>query len=89
MIQELKKTYSPVVEKNLFRAGENVNLDMVLGYKENGKVHSFLDDYEEKGKENKEKIQSCNLQEQALEKALKEHKALIIDESYFYLKEEK
>ena len=89
LIQELKKTYSPVVEKNLFRAGENVNLDMVLGYKENGKVHSFLDDYEEKGKENKEKIQSCNLQEQALEKALKEHKALIIDESYFYLKEEK
>ena len=89
LIQELKKTYSPVVEKNLFRAGENVNLDMVLGYKENGKVHSFLADYEEKGKENKEKIQSCNLQEQALEKALKEHKALIIDESYFYLKEEK
>ena len=53
------------------------------------RIYYWVKDYEEKGKENKEKIQSCNLQEQALEKALKEHKALIIDESYFYLKEEK
>ena len=44
LIAKLKET-NPQVEKNLLRATENVVLNKVLGYKVNGEVHSFLDDY--------------------------------------------
>ena len=47
LIYELKKEI-PQVEKNIFKAADNVTLDMILGYKEKGKYHSFLDDYDEK-----------------------------------------
>lgn len=36
---------NPNVAMNIFRAGGNVELDMVLGYRKDGKRHSFLDDY--------------------------------------------
>ena len=45
LIYSLKKEI-PQVEKNIFKAADNVTLDMILGYKENGKYHSFLDDYD-------------------------------------------
>lgn len=35
------------LEDNLFNAPNNITLDMVLGYKEKGEYHSFLDDYDE------------------------------------------
>ena len=44
---ELKKDI-PQVEQNIFKAAENVTLDMILGYKDKGIQHSFLDDYENK-----------------------------------------
>ena len=44
LIYSLKKEI-PQVEKNIFKAADNVTLDMILGYKENGVYHSFLDDY--------------------------------------------
>ena len=47
LIQELKKDI-PQVEQNIFKAAENVTLDMVLGYKDKGISHSFLDDYDNK-----------------------------------------
>jgi tRNA(Ile)-lysidine synthase TilS/MesJ len=47
LIQELKKNYNETVEKNIFKAASNVNMNMILGYKENGIKHSFLDDYDE------------------------------------------
>ena len=47
LIQELKKEI-PQVEQNIFKAAENVTLDMILGYKDKGITHSFLDEYEEK-----------------------------------------
>ena len=47
LIYDLKKEI-PQVEKNIFKAADNVTLDMILGYKEGGKYHSFLDDYDEK-----------------------------------------
>jgi tRNA(Ile)-lysidine synthase TilS/MesJ len=47
LIQELKKDI-PQVEQNIFKAAENVTLDMILGYKDKGIQHSFLDDYENK-----------------------------------------
>lgn len=45
MIAQMKKT-NPFVESNIFRSMENVNLDTVIGYKQNGVRHHFLDDYE-------------------------------------------
>ena len=45
LIKELKKEI-PDVEKNLFSSANNVTLDMILGYKKEGKYHSYLDDYE-------------------------------------------
>ena len=45
LIYDLKKVI-PQVEKNIFKAADNVTLDMILGYKENGEYHSFLDDYD-------------------------------------------
>ena len=44
LIAELKKV-NPQVEKNIFRSVENVNLSTVIAYKQNGKVHNFLDEY--------------------------------------------
>lgn len=35
----------PVIEKNIFKSVENVNLSTVIAYKENGVRHHFLDDY--------------------------------------------
>ena len=48
LIAQMKKV-NPVVEANIFRSMENVNLDTVISYKTRGQVHSFLDDYDERG----------------------------------------
>ena len=45
LIYDLKKEI-PQVEKNIFKAADNVTLDKVLGYKCGGEYHSFLDDYD-------------------------------------------
>lgn len=45
LIKELSEK-SPVIEKNIFRSVENVNLNTVIAYKENGKKHHFLDEYD-------------------------------------------
>ncbi len=85
LIQRLMKEYSPVVEKNIFKAASNVNLDMILGYKADGVEHSFLDDFEEKGKEIDKMIQEEHREEKALKKAVEEHSKFIYDESFNYL----
>jgi len=38
---------SPQVESNIFRSVEHVNIDTVIGYKQHGQLHSFLDSYDE------------------------------------------
>lgn len=48
LIKQLVKEYSPVVEKTIFKAASNVNMDMILGYKKDGKMHSFLENYDKK-----------------------------------------
>ncbi|MCR5646896.1 MAG: tRNA 2-thiocytidine biosynthesis TtcA family protein [Acholeplasmatales bacterium] len=48
LIEELKKNYNENVEKNIFAAASNINMDMILGYKEDGVKHSFLETYDEK-----------------------------------------
>lgn len=47
MIREMKKI-NPQVESNIFRSVENVNIDTVIGYKQGGIKHSFLDSYNDK-----------------------------------------
>lgn len=44
MIKELKKV-NPQVESNIFKSVENVNLDTVIGYKQNSVKHNFLEWY--------------------------------------------
>ncbi len=44
LIQGLAKK-DPVIEKNIFRSVENVNLNTIIAYKDNGEKHHFLDDY--------------------------------------------
>ena len=48
LIQELKKT-NPFIEKNLFKAMENVSPSTILGYKKDGVKHSFLEWYDDMG----------------------------------------
>jgi tRNA(Ile)-lysidine synthase TilS/MesJ len=45
LIKTLVKEYNPMVEKNLFKAPDNVTLDMIMGYKQKGKYYSFLNDF--------------------------------------------
>lgn len=45
LIQTLKKI-NPYVEGNIFKSVENVNLSTIIAYKQNGKKHFFLDNYD-------------------------------------------
>ena len=47
LIQELKLNYNSNIEKNIFAAASNVNMNMILGYKKDGEKYSFLDNYDE------------------------------------------
>lgn len=44
LIQELKKE-NPMVEDSIFRSGQNVAVDAILGYVNHGVHHSFLEHY--------------------------------------------
>lgn len=48
-MKELMKQFraaSDVIETNIFNSTRNVNLDMLMGYKQDGVKHYFLDDYD-------------------------------------------
>ena len=45
MIKDLKEI-NPNVDINILRSSENVNIDSILGYKNNGQKVSFLDEYD-------------------------------------------
>ena len=46
LIKHMRKS-NPNIDHNLFTSLANINLDAVLGYRKDGVLHSFLDDYEE------------------------------------------
>ncbi len=46
LIENLKKNYNDNVEKNIFAAASNVNMNMIIGYKKDGVKYSFLDEYD-------------------------------------------
>ena len=83
LIKQLMVTYSPMVEKNIFKAGGNVVLDKVLGYKEEGVYHDYLETYEEDGARINQKISSLNLEKAAVDKAENEHRALKEDDTCY------
>lgn len=83
LIKQLMVTYSPMVEKNIFKAGGNVVLDKVLGYKEEGIYHDYLETYEEDGARINQKISSLNLEKAAVDKAENEHRALKEDDTFY------
>ena len=45
LIHNLEKE-NPIIAKNIFKAMSNIKLDMMLGYKQDGVYHSFLDEYD-------------------------------------------
>lgn len=45
LIKEIKKT-NPDIEQNLFNSLHNVSLDTMIGYKQNGEEHSFLERFD-------------------------------------------
>lgn len=51
LIEELKKT-NPVIEKNIFKSVENINLHNIIAYKTDDGWHNFLDDYNKSNKDN-------------------------------------
>ena len=46
MIKEMKKNFEGV-DKSIFRAAQNVNMNSILGWKKDGKEYSYLDFYDE------------------------------------------
>jgi len=50
LIRKIKKQ-NPDVEQNLFNSLHNVSLDTMIGYKQDGVEHSFLDKFAQDGKE--------------------------------------
>ncbi len=50
LIKQIKKQ-NPDVEQNLFKSLHNVSLDTLIGYKQEGIEHSFLDKFKNDGKE--------------------------------------
>ena len=53
MIADLEKK-NPIIVKNIFKAQSNIKLDMLLGYKQDGVYHNFLDDYDSKGNQDED-----------------------------------
>lgn len=46
LINDLKKSYKDL-DKSIFKAAQNVNMDAILGWKKGGKNYSYLDFYDE------------------------------------------
>lgn len=82
LIAKLKDTYNPRVEKNIFAAAGNVELGKILGYVSEGEEHTFLEDYENKKNLQNEMIEATSAEEMAIEKAIKEHRDFVVDDTF-------
>ncbi len=81
LITELKQNYNPLVEKNIFVAASNVQLDKIVGYAVGEESHDFLENYEEKKNQQFVQIEKDNIEVAAIEKAIREHRGFEIDDS--------
>lgn len=84
LIQELAKTYNPLVEKNIFQAASNVQIDKTLGYKVGKQTHSFLEDYDKKKIAQFKSIEEEGVEIQAIEKAMREHREFEVEEVFVF-----
>ena len=82
LIKELKETYNPLVEKNIFKAGSNVELEKILGYNIGEEAHSFLEGYEEYRDKTFKRIRESGVETEAIEKAEREHKPFRFDTTF-------
>ena len=82
LIRELKENYNPLVEKNIFKAGSNVELEKVLGYNVGEETHSFLDEYEDYRDKTFARIDDSGAEDMAIAKAEKEHLPFKFDLTY-------
>lgn len=48
LLKKLRRK-SPLIDKNIFRSIENVNLNTVISYQKDGKCHHFLDGFDDRG----------------------------------------
>ncbi len=55
LINQLREE-SEIIEKNIFKSVTNINLKTVIGYHKDDWAYNFLDDYEERGKVNLERL---------------------------------
>lgn len=53
LLKQLRSVYDKV-DMNIYSSTKNVNLNTLISYVKDGKVHSFMDDYD-KNKKNLEK----------------------------------
>ena len=82
LIRQLRETYNPLIEKNIFKAAMNVQLGKIMGYFDDDGEHSFLDDYEEKKRKQFELIASEGIEDEAIAKAIKEHREFVVEASF-------
>lgn len=47
LIKDLRETYENI-DNNIMKSTQNVNLDTLLGYRKDGRIFSFLDEYEKR-----------------------------------------
>ncbi len=47
LLKKLRKK-SPLIDKNIFRSVENINLNTIISYQKDGATHHFLDEYDKK-----------------------------------------
>ncbi len=83
LIRKLKEDYNPFVEKNIFSAASNVQLEKILGYQDSNGFHSFLDEYGEYKTKQKERILNDGIEDAVIKKAKEEHKDFKWDLTYF------
>ena len=76
LIKKLR-AINPKVDINIFRSVENINLNTVISYVQDGKVHHFLDDYKEKGI-----IIDSKIDEEMIAKKEKKFKLELADGTY-------
>lgn len=55
LIEQLRKV-NPYVESNIFKSVENVNLNTIIAYKQNGVKHPFLEHYKDNTESDEERI---------------------------------
>ena len=58
LIENLRKQYKEI-DYNIFKSMDNVNLECVLGTKNHGEYHSFLEDFDA------EKLKQAKLKEES------------------------